>query len=136
MGDQTDEDFDAYLADAERVLRRRERYAIIIDARRATPLGPKLRKRQADWLRAHDTELRAHCVALGMILNSPVQRGVFRAISWMAPPPYPYTIESSFEGARHFVSQHLERHGCALPPIPRWWQLLGARAPRSSRVER
>jgi hypothetical protein len=132
FGHQTEEEFDAYLADADRVLGRRERHGVIFDARRAHPIGPKLRKRQVDWLRQHDRQLRANCVALGMLLNSPVQRGVFRAILWMTPLPYPYAVESSFEAGRRFVCHYLERHGCAVPATPRWDQLLPPRTERPS----
>jgi hypothetical protein len=126
IGDQTDEDFDAYLADADRVLSRQERHGVIFDARRASPIGPKLRKRQVDWLRENDRRLRARCVALGMLLSSPIQRGVFRAILWMNPLPYPYSVEVRFEAARRFVCQHLERRGCTVPSVPRWDQLLSS----------
>src|SRR5262245_49751077 len=124
LGDQTEEEFEAYLADADRVLSRKERHGIIYDGRRATPIGPKLRKRQVEWLRDNDRELRTHCVALGMLLTSPVQRGVFRAILWMTPLPYPYSVEIRFEAARRFVCQHLERSGCVVPRFPRWDQLF------------
>jgi hypothetical protein len=130
IGDQSDEDFEAYLADADRVLARRERHGVIFDARRASPIGPKLRKRQVEWLRQNDRQLRAQCVALGMLLSSPIQRGVFRAIMWMNPLPYPYSVEVRFDAARLFVCQHLERSGCAAPPIPRWDQLLWSQGER------
>jgi hypothetical protein len=133
IGEQSDDEFEAYLADADRVLSRRERHGVIFDARRASPIGPKLRKRQVEWLRQNDRQLRAQCVALGMLLSSPIQRGVFRAILWMNPLPYPYSVEVRFEAARRFVCQHLERSGCAAPPILRWDQLLGSHGapPRS-----
>lgn len=129
-GAQSDEDFEAYLADADRVLSRRERHGVIFDARRAIPIGPKLRKRQVEWLRQNDRQVRAQCVALGMLFSSPVQRGVFRAILWMTPLPCPYSVEVRFEAARRFVCQHLEQSGCAPPPILRWDQLLSPHVDR------
>ena len=135
LGDQTEEEFEAYLADADRVLSRRERHGVIFDGRRAAPIGPKLRKRQVEWLREHDRQLRAQCVALGMLLSSPVQRGVFRAILWMNPLPYPYSVEVRFEAARRFVCQHLERSGCRVPVSPRWEQLLSAGGERARSLD-
>jgi hypothetical protein len=135
LGDQTEEEFEAYLADADAVLARRERHGVIFDGRRAAPIGPKLRKRQVEWLRQHDRQLKAQVVALGMLLSSPVQRGVFRAILWMNPLPYPYSIEVRFEAARRFVCQHLERSGCPVPASPRWEQLLSAGGERSRSLD-
>lgn len=135
LGDQTEEDFEAYLADAHRVLARRERHGVIFDGRRAAPIGPKLRKRQVEWLREHDRQLRAQCVALGMLLSSPVQRGVFRAILWMNPLPYPYSVEVRFEAARRFVCHHLERSGCIVPASPRWEQLFSSSGERARSLD-
>src|SRR4051812_22552888 len=76
VGEQTDEDFEGYLRDCDRLLRRREAYASIFDARRAAPIGPKLRKRQVEWLARNDALLRAYLVGTGMVMNTPLQRGV------------------------------------------------------------
>jgi hypothetical protein len=127
VGEQSDEDFDAYLADADRLLSRREHHGVIFDARRAAPIGPKLRKRQVEWLRRNDLSLREYRVASGMVMSSAIQRGVFRAILWMQPLPYPYCIESSFEPARRFVCVHLAQRGCAMPPMFSWGPLLASR---------
>lgn len=136
-GDQKAVEFEAHLADAERVLARREPYGVVFDARRGTPLDPKLRKRQVEWLQQNETLLRKYCVALGMVVSSPMQRGAFRAILWMTHLPYPHCVESAFEPARRFVSEHLVRRGCLLSPLRPWEQpgalsaaLLGDTAPR------
>lgn len=115
-GEQTDADFDAHLADAERLLARREPYGVIFDARQGTPVNPKLRRRHVEWLRRNDVLLSQYCVALGMLVASPIQRGAFRAILWMTHLPYPFCVESAFEPARRFVLEHLTRRGCQLPP--------------------
>jgi hypothetical protein len=103
VGEQTEDDFEAYLEDCDRVLARRERHSGIFDARRADPIGPKLRKRQVQWLERNDGLLRAYLVGTGMVMNSAIQRGVFRAILWMRPLPVPYCVETSLEAARRFV---------------------------------
>jgi hypothetical protein len=117
VGEQTEADFEAYLADADGLLWRLEPHAVIFDARRAAPIGPKLRKRQVEWLQRNDNLLRAYRVATGMLMSSAIQRGVFRAILWMQPLPYPYCVESSFEAARRFVCAQLVQRGCPMPPL-------------------
>jgi hypothetical protein len=120
VGEQTEEDFEAYLRDCDRLLRRREAYGSIFDARRAAPIGPKLRKRQVEWLSRNDALLRAYLVGTGMVMNTPLQRGVFRAILWMRPLPFPYAVESSLDGALRFVCRRLVERGCAAPPLFNW----------------
>lgn len=120
VGEQSDSDFDAYLADCDAVLRRRQPHGTIFDARRAAPIGPKLRKRQVDWLARNEPLLRAYRVGTGLVMATPLQRGVLRAILWMRPLPYVYCVESSFEAARHFVCMRLSERGCTPPPMFNW----------------
>jgi hypothetical protein len=116
VGEQTPEEFEAYLADCDSLLRRREPYGVIFDARRSAPIGPKLRQRMVGWLGRNDALLRAYIVANSMVMATALQRGVFRAILWMRPLPFPYSVETSLEGARAFVCSRLMARGCPTPP--------------------
>jgi hypothetical protein len=120
VGDQTEEEFEAYLADCDALLRRREPYGVIFDARRSTPIGPKLRQRMVAWLVRNDSLLRVYIVANSMVMATALQRGVFRAILWMRPLPFPYSVETSLEGAREFVCARLEARGRPIPPPMSW----------------
>jgi hypothetical protein len=120
VGEQTEADFEAYLADCDALLRRRQPHGTIFDARRAAPIGPKLRKRQVEWLTRNDALLRVYRIGTGLVMATPLQRGVLRAILWMRPLPYPYCIESSFEAARRFVCAKLSERGCPAPPMFNW----------------
>ncbi len=136
VGEQSDDDFEAYLADADRLLRRREPHGLIFDARRANIIGPKLRRRQAEWLRDNEALLRAYVVACGLVMSTALQRGVFRAITWMKPYPAPHSVEASFDAAQRFVSHHLAKRGCAVPPMFGWDHVLrkiSAKHPPSQR---
>jgi hypothetical protein len=116
VGEQTKDEFEAYLADCDGLLRRREPYGVIFDGRRAAPIGPKLRMRMVEWLARNDAMLRVYIVANSMVLSTALQRGVFRAILWMRPLPFPYSVETSLEGARAFVCSRLTARGCPGPP--------------------
>jgi hypothetical protein len=116
LGEQTDEELEAYLADCDALLRRRKPYGTIIDARRSIPVGPKRRKRVVEWLSRNDALLRAYLVASGMVMSTPLQRGGLRAILWMRPLPFPYCVETSMEAARRFVCTRLAERGCPPPP--------------------
>jgi hypothetical protein len=120
IGEQSEDDFEAYLADADALLRRRERYASIFDTRRAAPIGPILRRRQARWLAQNEEQLRAYLVATSLVMTSALHRGILRAIMWLKPLPCPYSIEPSFGAARAFVCAQLAANGCAQPPWFGW----------------
>lgn len=124
VGEQSEADFEAYLDDCDALLKRREAYGSIFDVRRAAAIGPKLRKRQVEWLKRNDSLLRAYLVGTGMVMATPLQRGVFRAILWMRPLPYPYSVETSLDAARRFVCSRLHERGCAVPPMFNWGSVL------------
>jgi hypothetical protein len=116
VGEQTTEDFEAYLSECESLLRRREPHGVIFDARRSAPIGPKLRKRMVAWLARNDALLRVYVVANSVVMSTALQRGVFRAILWMRPLPFPYSVETTLEGARVFVYSRMMARGCPTPP--------------------
>lgn len=124
VGEQTGEDFDVFLADCDRLLRRRQVHGTIFDGRRAVPIGPKLRKRQVAWLRRNDALLRTYLVGSGMVMTTAVQRGALRAIQWMCPLPFPHVVEGSFEAARDWVCARLHDRGCQAPPMFNWGNVL------------
>jgi hypothetical protein len=132
VGEQTEQDFEGYLAKADRLLQRRELYASIFDARRAAPIGPRLRKRQAEWIKQNEPLLRSFVVATSLVMTSALHRGIFRAISWMQPLPYPHSIDTSLAKARDFTCAHLAKRGCPTPPMFGWDDTLQRLADRDS----
>jgi hypothetical protein len=133
VGEQTDADLEAYLADREALLRRRQPHGSIYDARRSAPLGPKLRKRVVEWLSRNDALLRTYLVASSVVMSTPMQRGVFRAILWMRPLPFPYREETSLEAARGYVCSRLAERGCMPPPLVSWGSVADGRPSEKSR---
>jgi hypothetical protein len=132
VGEQTEADFESYLADCDELLRRRQLHGTIFDARRAAPIAATLRKRQVQWLSRNDTMLRTYRVATALVMSTPLQLGVLRAILWMRPLPYPYCVESSLEAGRRYVCARLSERGCAAPPMFNWTAVgsgLGAAKP-------
>ncbi|HTV19893.1 MAG TPA: hypothetical protein VMG12_14510 [Polyangiaceae bacterium] len=116
VGEQTEAEFEAFLSESDTLLRRREPYGVIFDARRAAPINPKLRRRMVTWLARNEALLRFYVVASSVVMSTALQRGVFRAILWMRPLPYPYSIDTSLEEARAFVCSRLAARGCPNPP--------------------
>lgn len=130
-GEPSEESFEELLSSWGTLLRRREAHCIVFDLRRMAPIGAKLRKRQVQWLIRNEALLRAYLLGAGMVMETAEQRGALRAILWMRPLPFPFTVVSSLEEARRFVSARWLERGRALAPSPELpgpWQ-PGASAP-------
>lgn len=109
-GELTDEEFEAYLAEYENYLERRERYAAILITEPHSPMTkPRHAKLQTEWIAAHEQEIRSFCVGLAFVLPSVVMRGALRAMLWMQPLPVPYrvfaTVPEGFEWTQAILGE-------------------------------
>lgn len=85
----TDGELVAHLDQIESLCLRRERFALLIDVREAPGMNATQRRLLAARLRALSGRDPVLLVAIGVVLASTVQRGVFTALQWVvgrAPP--------------------------------------------------
>ncbi len=115
-GDSSDADFDAYLARMAQLLQRRQRYAILFDARRAARPTPKQRHKQADWMKTHAAALRANNAGIAFVIDNPVVRGALTAILWLQPMPAPHKIVATPEQGERWLCELLASEGLRVPP--------------------
>ncbi|HTV21124.1 MAG TPA: hypothetical protein VMG12_20705 [Polyangiaceae bacterium] len=85
----TEPEFFAYLKTVDDLFLRGDRFALAIDARDAPIHTPKERQEIAQHMRASHARYPYRLVAMGIVMSSPVQRGIFTAINWLAGPTYP-----------------------------------------------
>lgn len=64
----------------------RERYAMILDNRKAGPMPATQRKMMADYMEKHAMRARARCVCTAMVMDSAVMRAMLTAILWLRKP--------------------------------------------------
>ena len=102
-----DETFRAYLEGLAGLLRRGESYALLFDARHADRTPPVQRKMQAEWMQAHEAELRRLCVGTAFVITSPLVRGVLTAVLWISPMAMPHTVVSTVEEAERWLHASL-----------------------------
>jgi hypothetical protein len=92
-GEASDEEFDAYLAQCERNLRRGERYAFVVITAPDTPMTKGRHARlQADFIKRHRELIARQIAGQAFVLPSAVMRGVLRAILSMTTMPTPFAI--------------------------------------------
>ncbi len=105
--DWTAAEFDEYLAWHRDNLRRRKRFAIILDATRARSPNALERRKQAEALREGEPLLRQYCAGAAFVIPSSVVRGTLTAILWLQPPAYESVVVPTFGEADAWVKQRL-----------------------------
>jgi hypothetical protein len=101
----------------DRVFRRCETYALVVDTR---PVGAlpdaKCRRALGDWL--HDPMVHVSTVRFNVgaatIMANQVQRLMFTAVSWMWKSPSPHVAVATMREAVEFCCQKLELAGTPL----------------------
>jgi hypothetical protein len=65
-------------------------------------------RRQADWIKANADLLRRYSVGVAMVIQSPLVRGMLKALLWMQPMPQPHILCSdAAEGLRWLRARFL-----------------------------
>jgi hypothetical protein len=95
---------EAYLAQQEEMLRRRERSAAVVIVESLRMLDSAVLKRQAAWIKDHTDELRRVSLGVALVLTSPLARGMLKALLWMQPMPQPMKVCSTAEEALEWVA--------------------------------
>lgn len=63
-----------------------DRYAMVLDNRKAGPMPATQRKLMADYMEKHAMRARSRCVCTAFVSDSVVMRGVLTAIMWLRKP--------------------------------------------------
>ena len=87
--------------------RRGEVYGVVIDAREVGRIPATLRRSIMDWITRDKAHLKAHCAGGAMIFASPLQQGLWTAISWVTPSPIPVKMFSDLPSAENWVRSQL-----------------------------
>ena len=102
----TDEEFVRYLDQMSAVLRRGQRYALVLNATRAHVTPMRQLRMQADWLRAHRLEVAELNVGTAFVFSSSVFRIVMTGVFMLQPPLGPHHVCGTLgEGVRWAAAQ-------------------------------
>jgi hypothetical protein len=80
---------------------------VIYDQRALLAGDAKQRARVAELLRARREVLQRTTAAFALATESPIMRGVLRAVFWMEPPPYPWSIVADVPRGLDYLHQHM-----------------------------
>jgi hypothetical protein len=82
-----DEEIEQLLGELEGQLRSGAPYVLLFDLSRASLPSATQRQKLAGHIRKNESSIRRWVRGLGVILTSPLARGVVTAIFWVSPPP-------------------------------------------------
>jgi hypothetical protein len=87
-------DIERYFRDADEIVHGNRSYACVMDG--LTMLIPEVEfvRRQAQWIRANDADMRRVNRGIAFIATSAVVRGLVRAVLHLSPIPVPYEVFS------------------------------------------
>lgn len=115
-GDASDEEHLAWLRERTSQLLRRERHALILDARKCGALPPSQRKIQADWQREHTALAQKYTLGVAFLSASPVMRGILTAVIWLQPIKWPHEVVGTWDQAEQWTLERLRAAGLDAPP--------------------
>ena len=87
--------------------RRGQVYGVVIDAREVGRVSPVQRRGIMNWITQDKQHLGANCVGGALVFASPLQQGLWTAISWVTPSPIPVKIFGDLASAEVWVREQL-----------------------------
>ncbi|MCA9633418.1 MAG: hypothetical protein KC766_37470 [Myxococcales bacterium] len=106
----TPEEVDEYLARCAEMLARRERMALLIDARKAEIPDAKTRARFVDFFETQRPRTRRYIAGMAVVLQTAMGRGVVTAITWIESPTFPVKSFEHASEARMWLKDLLGAH--------------------------
>jgi hypothetical protein len=88
--------------------RRGELYGVVIDAREVGRIPPTQRRGIMDWITRDKQHLKVNCAGGALVFASPLQQGLWTAISWVTPSPIPVKMFSDLSSAEAWVRAQIE----------------------------
>lgn len=92
VGTYSEDQFDLYLSEMDKVVARAGRRVLIYDATECGMVAASQRRKQADWMKKHAPSIRGNTAGIVFVLPSALLRGALTAIFWIHPLESPHAI--------------------------------------------
>jgi hypothetical protein len=101
------DELERYLARQEEMLARKQPMISLVQAEQAKLWETPVLRRQAEWIKDHEALLRQYSLGVAMVMQSPIVRGMLKAILWIQPMPQPYTVCSTVEEGLRWLRERV-----------------------------
>jgi hypothetical protein len=88
----SEEEIDHCLHELDDQLDRRSPYVLLFDLTHSATPNALQRQKLANHVRVNTPKIRRWVRGVGVVLSSPLTRGIVTALFWVAPPPVPHRI--------------------------------------------
>jgi hypothetical protein len=130
--DLTDEAYEHQLRELARMIDDRPegaRVGVVYDMSAGGAIDARRRKRASDVLAPRHQRLAATTAGFALVSGSALLRGSLRAVFWLAPPPYPWTVTATVHEALVYMRERLP--GLDVTGVERAYGVQKARFERS-----
>jgi hypothetical protein len=103
----TDQEYENGMADLLDILAKQERVGLISDTTQGAKPTAKQRRFTAESFAKNDTVFRTRVAGWAVVVDSPVARGIVRAINWIHPPPFPLIMVGTMREAEEWARTQL-----------------------------
>jgi hypothetical protein len=113
-----DQGLEVFLERVMSYLRRRDRFACLIDCRGMTIAHTaNQRRRIAEWLAEPELQrLSPHAITIAVLFRSALIRGALTAVNWIKLPPAPVKAFGSVADSAPWLRQRFEEESMTLSP--------------------
>lgn len=113
-----DEGLEVFLGRIMSYLRRREKFACLVDCRGMTMAHTaNQRRRIAEWLAEPELQrLSPHAIAIAVLFRNPLIRGALTAVNWIKAPPAPVKAFGSVADSAPWLRQRFLEQGIGVTP--------------------
>jgi hypothetical protein len=102
------DDFQQYLVDIERVIRR-GRQAHVLDFREARVPSAEVRRGKAEWFKKHERLRKEHVAGTAVVFHSPLFRFMLSSIMLIVPIPVPFSTHGLLDEGVAWAERQLDR---------------------------
>jgi hypothetical protein len=81
-----------YLVRQDEMLARKQMTGSIVMTEHVKMWDTPVLRRQAQWIKANEALLRRYSVGVALMIQSPLVRGMLKALLWIQPMPQPYIV--------------------------------------------
>lgn len=108
-GNVTLPELEAYLKRQDELLARQQPTASVVLTEDVKLWDTPVLRRQAEWIKQNQDLLRRYSLGAALVIDSPIVRGMLRAILWIQPMPQPHTVSATVEGALAWLRERVAR---------------------------